>query len=496
VSNNKDMKNLIDLTDDVLPSGWIQLKIGDVLKIRNGFAFKSKDYTEKGILLVRQTNLGGQRVSLDKAKYLPETYLKDYSNFQIKKDDILIGMSGSIGKLCIYDRQEPALQNQRTGLLEFYDESIRLWLWYYLPTLESWLLRKSKGVAVQNISASQIEAFPIPVAPKNEQKRIVAEIEKQISRLDDAVENLKRVKPNLKRYKASVLKAAVEGKLTEEWREKHPKIESADKLLKRILAERCKKWEESELTKMKAKRKVPKDDKWRKKYKQPSKPDLNKLPLLPSSWEWASVEQLAEIQLGKMLDRQKHFKGNRLAYLRNINVRWGAINTDDLLEMFFKDTELNRYGLEAGDVLVCEGGEPGRAAVWDGSSPDMKYQKALHRVRFYRDYEEQFLVYYLEFLSQTGRLKRCFTGSTIKHFTKESFSGLPVPVPPKDEQVEIVSVTKEHLSNILVLERNVDTNLIRADRLRQSILKKAFSGKLFPQINTDKSAENMLQRSA
>ena len=188
---------------------------------------------------------------------------------------------------------------------------------------------------------------------------------------------------------------------------------------------------------------------------------------------------MAEIQLGKMLDRQKHRKGNNLAYLRNINVRWGAINTDKTLKMFFKDTELNKYGLKAGDVLVCEGGEPGRAAVWDGSFPDMKYQKALHRVRFYRDFEEQFLVYYLEFLSQTGRLKRWFTGSTIKHFTKESFSALPLPVPPKDEQVKIISVTEEHLSKILVLERDVDANIIRADRLRQSILKRAFSGLLF-----------------
>lgn len=220
------------------------------------------------------------------------------------------------------------------------------------------------------------------------------------------------------------------------------------------------------------------------------------LSILPDGWIWASAEQLAEIQLGKMLDKQKHRKGNKLAYLRNINIRWGAINADDILEMFFKDTELDRYNLKTGDVLVCEGGEPGRAAVWDGRYPDMKYQKALHRVRFFGDYVEQLLVFYLEFLSQTGRLTQWFTGSTIKHFTKESFSGLPVPVPPKDEQVEIVSVTEEHLSNILVLERDVDANLIRAERLRQSILKKAFSGKLVSQGHNVEPVANPLKRSA
>ena len=108
---------------------------------------------------------------------------------------------------------------------------------------------------------------PIPVAPPDQQDRIVAEIEKQFSRLDEAVASLKRVKANLKRYKAAVLKAAVEGKLTEEWRKQNPDVEPASKLLERILAERRTKWEEAELAKMKAKGKEPKNDKWKEKYK-------------------------------------------------------------------------------------------------------------------------------------------------------------------------------------------------------------------------------------
>ncbi len=103
----------------------------------------------------------------------------------------------------------------------------------------------------------------LPVPPREQQDEIVAEIEKQFSRLDEAVANLKRVKANLKRYKAAVLNAAVEGKLTEEWRKAHPDVESASKLLDRILAERRAKWEEAELAKMEAKGKAPKNDKWK-----------------------------------------------------------------------------------------------------------------------------------------------------------------------------------------------------------------------------------------
>jgi len=133
-----------------------------------------------------------------------------------------------------------------------------------------------------------LKKFDLPLAPLNEQKRIVGEIEKQFSRLDEAVENLKRVKANLKRYKASALKAAVEGKLTEEWRKANPDAESAGKLLERILAERRKKWEEAELAKMKAKGKVPKDGKWKKKYKEPPQVEESLLPALPNGWAWAN----------------------------------------------------------------------------------------------------------------------------------------------------------------------------------------------------------------
>ena len=126
--------------------------------------------------------------------------------------------------------------------------------------------------------------FELPVAPLEQQQRIVAEIEKQFSRLDEAVANLKRVKANLKRYKAAVLKAAVEGKLTEEWRKAHPDVEPASKLLDRILAERRAKWEEAELAKMEAKGKAPKNDKWKAKYKEPAAPDFTSLQGLPGSW--------------------------------------------------------------------------------------------------------------------------------------------------------------------------------------------------------------------
>lgn len=317
------------------------------------------------------------------------------------------------------------------------------------------------AVGQRRVPTAYLKECKIPVAPLDHQKRIVAEIEKQFSRLDEAVANLKRVKANLKRYKAAVLKAAVEGRLVETEadlaRREGRSYETGEQLLQRILETRRSQW------------------KGKGKYKEPAAPDTTDLPDLPEGWVWATVEQLADVQLGKMLDREKHQSGKELPYLRNINVRWDSVDSSDLLTMFFKESELERYGVQTGDVLVCEGGEPGRAAIWDGRIHGMMYQKAIHRVRFKAGYEQRLLVFYLEFLAKTGRLERWFTGSTIKHLTRESFAQLPIPVAPVAEQLRVVAEVDRRLSILSETEGQVDANLQRADRLRQATLANSFA---------------------
>jgi len=150
------------------------------------------------------------------------------------------------------------------------------------------------------------------------------------------------------------------------------------------------------------------------------------------------LSDVATSCLGKMLDRRKHTEGRSMPYLRNQNVRWFGVDMSDVSEMFFESRELDRYGLVTGDVLICEGGEPGRAAIWDGPS-DMKFQKALHRVRPSSALLPPWLVLRLSHDAQSGRLDDYFTGTTIKHFTGTSLAKYEFPLPPLNEQRRIVA---------------------------------------------------------
>ena len=215
------------------------------------------------------------------------------------------------------------------------------------------------------------------------------------------------------------------------------------------------------------------------------------MPMIP-------LGQIAEVKLGKMLDKSKHTTGKKFPYLRNINVRWGRIDTSDLSEMFFKESEAERFSVNPGDVLVCEGGEPGRAAVWKGDHTHLKYQKALHRVRFLHEYDPRLLLYYLELLASRGALESRFTGSTIKHFTREAFIQLPVPNPPLPEQRRIVARIEELFSRLDAGVAALRQAKAQLRRYRQSVLAAAVTGQLTQawreQHPETEPAEELLER--
>lgn len=160
---------------------------------------------------------------------------------------------------------------------------------------------------------------------------------------------------------------------------------------------------------------------------------------LPASWTILPLGSVADLQLGKMLDRARNIAGDAHQYLRNVNVRWGTFDLSDLAEMRFTSDEALRFAVADGDVLVCEGGEPGRAAVWRGGSTRLKFQKALHRVRPSSVLLSDWVAYYLSHIAQTGEIERHFTGTTIKHLPSQALAAVDLPLPPLAEQRRIVA---------------------------------------------------------
>ncbi|MFQ5686213.1 MAG: restriction endonuclease subunit S [Candidatus Scalindua sp.] len=340
--------------------------------------------------------------------------------------------------------------------------------------------------------------------PLPEQKRIVAEIEKQFSRLDEAVAALKRIKANLKRYKASVLKAAVEGKLTEEWRKEHPDVEPARELLKRILAERRRKWEDTELEKMRAKGKEAKDDTWKKKYKEPTVPKLDQYPHLPEGWTFTGIGQILAMDkdamktgpFGSLLKKHEHQpEGVPVLGIENIQamrfVKGSKIHiTKD------KAQQLDGYCALPGDILISRSGTVGEVCVVPSDIDEARISTNLMKISLAKDgLLPEFFTFLFNgspfVLNQVAELCK---GSTRNFLNQEILRRIVFVLPTIEEQKEIIQAVDRQYTLLSKLEAEVDINLKRAERLRQSILRKAFSGKLFPQNPNDKPVESRLRR--
>ena len=191
---------------------------------------------------------------------------------------------------------------------------------------------------------------------------------------------------------------------------------------------------------------------------------------------YTAFGKITDARLGKMLDKEKN-TGIYRQYLRNINVRWFSFDLSNLLQMRIEEDEEGKYSIKKGDLVICEGGEPGRCAVWENEDTFF-YQKALHRVRFLDDSNPKFYMYYLWFSAQTGKLSHYFTGTGIKHLTGQSLDKLSVPTTCKKNQDFIVEKIEARLSVCDSIEQTMDTALQQAEAMRQSILKKAFEGEL------------------
>lgn len=196
-------------------------------------------------------------------------------------------------------------------------------------------------------------------------------------------------------------------------------------------------------------------------------------------WETVKLGDVTDSCLGKMLDQNKN-KGTPQPYLANVNVRWGSFDLDDLSEMRFEEHEQERYGLRYGDLVVCEGGEPGRCAIWKDEIPNMKIQKALHRVRVHDDMDYRYLFYWFLLAGKNGALGQYFTGATIKHMPGDKLKTIVIEKPPLPVQKRIANI----LSSYDTLIENDQKQIKLLEEAAQRLYKEWFIDLRFPGYET------------
>ena len=296
--------------------------------------------------------------------------------------------------------------------------------------------------------------------------------------------------------KNSILQMAVQGKLVPQ----DPNDEPASVLLERIRAEKEQLIKEGKIKKEKnpsiifrGADNLP----YEKVGKNEPVCIADEVPFdIPESWEWVTLKQIAVTALGKTLDKSKNI-GEYRPYLCSINVYWTGIDLSTVKQARFEDSELSKYQLNKGDLLICEGGDVGRSAVWDRDE-EMYYQNALHRVRFYGNIEPRFFQLLMESYKGAKILDNYSKGMTIKHLVQNSLNSIYFPLPPLAEQRRIVEKIKQ-LTPYLKKYGSVETilsnlNLAFPDDLKKSILQYAVQGKLVPQDPADEPASVLLER--
>lgn len=267
----------------------------------------------------------------------------------------------------------------------------------------------------------------------------------------------------VKQLRQSFLREAMQGKLTADFRSAHPELiegeNSAQALLEKIKVNRNGSLDRSI-----------------KKEKELDPVSEDEIPFeIPKSWVWCRLGEISQNRLGKMLDGIKN-KGIPLSYLRNTNVQWYSFDLGDIKKMRFEESEFEEYSIKFGDLLICEGGEPGRCAIWQSNDNSYKFQKALHRVRFYDSINSWMYQYYIDYLCRSNYIERYFTGSGIKHLTGKSLNKMVIPLPPLSEQQAIVSKLDELMRTCDELETSIRTSQQQNEMLLQQVLREALEG--------------------
>ena len=481
-----------------MPTGWAEVDLGELFGRRRGSALvpaKQPDqrfelYSVPAFQTGQPERPLGAEVGSSKQTVAPGTVLLCRINPRINRVWIVAKRA-----------DDPQVASTEWIALRRVEGVAPRFLMYALraPAVRGHLTSSVSGVGGSLMRVRMAAAWQtrVPLAPLPEQHRTVAKIESLFARLDEGVAALKRAEANLERYRASVLKAAVEGRLTERWRRENPPEETGEELLRNILAERRKRWEEEQLAKFAAKgRKPPKN--WKAKYKEPVRPDTTGLPELPEGWCWATVDQVAASMRN---GRSVRSRAGGFPVLRLSAITGGALDDHDAKDGNWDSEEAEPFRVRPSDFFVSRGNGSldlvGRGSFASNSTREVAFPDTMIRLAFVSERLVNVRFVAAAWNSQLIRgqiVDSARTSAGIYKISQQDLRHMHLPIPPSTEQARIVdslwtseAVRSRHLDRMKYSIRT-------ASALRQSILKRAFEGGLVPQDPADEPASVLLAR--
>ncbi|WP_437646667.1 restriction endonuclease subunit S [Sorangium sp. So ce362] len=493
-----------------LPPGWAWATVGELLAERpsNGLSVKGADQPP-GVRALKLNAMRDCGFDYSAVRYLP-VESADVEGLQVKADDFFVSRGN--GSLHLLGRG--TLAGTPPFAVIFPDTMIRFrfaapivqtrWvptIWSS-PEVRGQLERKAKTTAgIWKLSQEDVTSVRIGVPPLNEQRSVVAAVEQHLSDVDAGVASLERVLAKVKRYRAAVLKAACEGRLVpteaELAKKEGREYEPGDVLLRRILHERRARWEADQLAKMSAKGQVPRDERWKAKYEEPPAPSRSELPELPEGWTRTRLGQITSL-----VTSGSRGWGDRYSDVGPLFIRAQDIKTDCLVRENIARVDLTgseegtRTRIKRGDLLVTITG----ANVTKTASVVVELGEAYvsQHVGLVRPALVESAAFLHAWIVSPAhgrrRLERVAYGAGKPGLNLDNLRELPVAFPPLSEQGRILAEVDRLLSVADEVEQSVRAQLARGRRLRQSILKHAFEGKLVPQNPNDEPASVLLER--
>ncbi len=473
-------------TTERLRRGWLTAKLEDLAeKITDG-THQPPKFTDSGIPFIIIGNIADNKIvwSSTKKWVSPETFEFEAKRLRPKRDDILYTAVGSYGTAVLVSDDRPFMFQRHIAFIRPDSRVVDpRYLCHALnsPDLKSQADRVARGVAQKTVTLGSLREFRISLPPLAEQKRIVARIDALFAEIEDGEAALADARKGLDTFRRALLKSAVTGELTKDWRERAAQSATARDLLKEIDQIRKRNVSRARSRASIGDHELTTDD----------------LRALPDGWAWATLERLGDIVGGATVDKKrKPEQPVTVPYLRVANVQRGHLDLDEIKKITVERSTAEKLRLKNGDILLNEGGDRdkiGRGWVWDGSIPDMIHQNHVFRLRLFEPGLNPFFIsHYANEMGRKFFIEEGKQTTNLASISLSKISKLPVPVPPPAEAIEILHRVSDALSAASDAEAQLDAEAADAARLKQAIFKSAFEGRLVPQDPADEPASALL----